>query len=342
MDNKKLAIALALTEDEKDIRRLLKNEGYWNDMSCWKNYGDNENNFSIVGNQQNSPDTSLREQIINAVDAFLMRTALEKGINPTGKDAPNSIRQALVKFFNIYDGRLYNITPSERLKLAENIMLIASGSKTAPNYTMVDKGEGQSPDRMPDTLLSLSKSNKLKIQFVQGKFNMGRTGAFNYCGQYGIQLVISKRCPNIVSNEDGERSNEWGFTIIRRVPPRDGMKSSAYMYLAPGGKVPSFEADSLPLLPGTYPVVAEKQFEFGTFIKHYNYEIGAGLRTSILFDLYNRLSLLIPKIALPIRLIERRMGYKGHSFETTLVDLKLDWKKMVLRILKLDFLALHN
>ena len=87
MDNKKLAIALAVIEDEKDIRRLLKNEGYWNDMSCWKNYGDNENNFSIVGNQQNSPDTSLREQIINAVDAFLMRTALEKGINPTGKDA---------------------------------------------------------------------------------------------------------------------------------------------------------------------------------------------------------------------------------------------------------------
>ena len=176
MDNKKLAIALAVMEDEKDIRRLLKNEGYWNDMSCWKNYGDNENNFSIVGNQQNSPDTSLREQIINAVDAFLMRTALEKGINPTGKDAPSSIREALVKFFNIYDGRLYNITPSERLKLAENIMLIASGSKTAPNYTMIDKGEGQSPDRMPDTLLSIS-NNKLKIQFVQGKFNMGRTGA---------------------------------------------------------------------------------------------------------------------------------------------------------------------
>ena len=37
-------------------------------------------------------------------------------------------------------------------------------------------GEGQTPERMPDTFLSLTKSNKLRIPFVQGKFNMGGTG----------------------------------------------------------------------------------------------------------------------------------------------------------------------
>jgi hypothetical protein len=46
-----------------------------------------------------------------------------------------------------------------------------------------------------------------------------------------------------------------------------------------------------------------------------------GLKTNILFDLYNRLSLLMPSIALPVRLYERRKGYTGHTLETTLSGL---------------------
>ena len=320
---KKLALALAYATDQEQVKSILKKEGFWDDPESWRYYGDNENNFSTAGAQQNAPDTALREQVINAVDAYLMRIALENGIVPEGDGAPKSIREALISFFNIYDGKLYNITASERTKLSENIMLVATGSKDAPCYSVIDKGEGQSPDRMPDTLLSLSKSNKLKIGFVQGKFNMGRTGAFAYCGKYGLQFVISRRCPAIVTDADGERSDEWGFTIIRKVPPRDGMRSSAYMYLAPGGSVPSFKAGSIPILPGTYPNATTEPLEFGTAVIHYNYEIGPGYRTNILFDLYNRMSLLIPKVALPIRMIERRLGYSGHSFESTMSGLEV-------------------
>ena len=59
---------------------------------------------------------------------------------------------------------------------------------------------------------------------------------------------------------------------------------------------------------------------FGTFIKLYNYDL-KGYKSHINFDLYNRLSLLIPKIALPVRLYERRKGYEGHSHESTLSGL---------------------
>ena len=46
-----------------------------------------------------------------------------------------------------------------------------------------------------------------------------------------------------------------------------------------------------------------------------------GLKTNILFDFNYRLALFMPQIALPIRLCERRKGYSGHTFETTLAGL---------------------
>ena len=318
-----LALALISFTDEEQVKSLLVKEGIWDNFDYWRYYGDNENNFSTAGAQQNAPDTALREQIINAVDAYLMRIIMENGISPESEVAPASIKEALMSFFNIHDGKLYNITASERSKLSENIMLVATGDKENPCLSVIDKGEGQSPDRMPDTLLSLSKSNKLKIGFVQGKFNMGRTGSFAYCGKYGLQLVVSRRCPLIISDVDGDRSDEWGFTVIRKVPPRDGMRSSAYMYLAPGGVVPSFKAESIPIVTGTNTNYNTKNLEFGTAVVHYNYQIGPGYRTNILFDLYNRMSLLIPKIALPIRMMERRPGYSGHSLDSTMSGLEV-------------------
>ena len=55
------------------------------------------------------------------------------------------------------------------------------GEKPDPNIGIVDRGEGQSPRRMPNTILSINKTNKLKVPFVQGKFNMGGTGALSKC-----------------------------------------------------------------------------------------------------------------------------------------------------------------
>ena len=42
-----------------------------------------------------------------------------------------------------------------------------------PCLTVADQGEGQTPDTFPDTFMSIQRNNKLRIPFVQGKFNMG-------------------------------------------------------------------------------------------------------------------------------------------------------------------------
>jgi hypothetical protein len=101
------------------------------------------------------------------------------------------------------------------------------------------------------------------------------------------------------------------------------VRSSTYRYLAPGGALPTFEAESIPALPGDFPEVYSKPLEFGTVIKLYEYQMRSGLRSDIRRDLYDRLSALLPDIALPVRLYERRRSYHGRTMESTLAGLSV-------------------
>lgn len=323
MQLKDLCLSLAQCEAEDEIIDILKREKYWDNPDNWHYFGGDENNYSIIGNQQSKPEAAIVEKIINSVDAVLMGECFKRGIKPDSIDAPKNIQRALIEFFNIDEGKLTNISANERSKLAKNICFIATGQKTNPTFTIVDRGEGQSPANLHDTILSLRKSNKLRIPFVQGKFNMGGTGVFRFCGESNIQLIISRRNPEVAKHEGDPTKDFWGFTVIRREDPSHGARSSNYKYLAPSKTILFFPEDELPILPGTYPDPYGNSFQSGTFIKFFEYKIGPGLRTNILFDLYNKLSLLMPHIALPVKLFERRNGYTGHSFETVLSGLSV-------------------
>jgi hypothetical protein len=252
MQLKDLCLALIWCESEEEVIELLKREKYWDRTENWQFFGGDENNYSIIGNQQSKPEAAIVEKIINSVDAMLMGECLRREINPEGEEAPKNISEALSKYFKIFDGKLTNITASERSKLSESIGFVATGQKTNPNYAVFDKGEGQSPARLHDTILSIRKSNKLRIPFVQGKFNMGGTGVFRFCGGRNIQLVLSKRHPEIAQNESDPMKDFWGFTVIRRDDPSHGARSSNYKYLAPSNHILFFPADELPILPNAY------------------------------------------------------------------------------------------
>jgi len=317
-----LCLELAYCEDEENVISILSDARLWENQEFWRPYGDDENNFSIIGSQQSRPEYALVEKIINSVDSVLMAECLRRAIDPESSRAPQAIKDALNDYFGIFDGKLSNLSPTQRAELAENIAVVATGQKTKPNYIVIDKGEGQTPAQMPDTLLSLRRSNKLRIPFVQGKFNMGGTGVLQFCGDNNIQLIISKRHPEIANMESDLTRTKWGFTIVRREAPSHGRRSSMFTYLAPGNAILSFEADELPLLPGQYPYPYGSPMKWGTYIKLYNYQM-TGFKTLITLDLYYRLSLLMPSIALPVRLYERRKGYSSHSPEITLSGLSV-------------------
>lgn len=312
---KNLALSLARAENEKDAVKVLTKAGFWSDEKSWKQFNDSSGNWSIIGNQQSSADSALVEKIVNAVDAVLMRECLRSGIQPKSLDAPKSISDAQKKYFGIDNGKLSSIDARTRSRLAENIFLVATGGEdnTNPCYSIIDSGEGQTPELFQDTFLSLSKGNKSEVQFVQGKFGMGGTGVFRFGSpEHNLQLIISKRDPEIKS---GPQNSEWGVTVIRRIYPTGQMKSSIFTYLAPEGKILSFAAPLLSLIPGDNLEAYKGNLRHGTFIKIYEYNIGSGrLKSDATRHLHNRLSLLMPNIALPLKVADVR--YKKSPIKT--------------------------
>jgi hypothetical protein len=340
---KELCLALMKADSEQEVIALLKDAGFWDNRDLWRYYGDYENNYNTIGNQQSRPDAALVEKVVNAVDATLLNKCLERGIDPEGPDAPQSIRQAVAMFFDdVYNpnsqhaGQVKAWDNPKRTETARWLTLVSTGSGARsgnPCFTISDRGEGQTPERMPDTFLSLTKSNKLRIPFVQGKFNMGGTGVFEFCVQHGMQLIVTRRNPAILKGTLAHPSDtQWSFTVVRRENAGAGpVRSSVYTYLAPlgvahkpgQGGVLRFSADKMPIFPqGRDPYARES--EWGTLIKLYNYA-ATGFKSNILMKdgLLGRMDLLLPDVALPVRLYECRKTYKGHegSFENNLTGL---------------------
>ena len=110
MDNKAFALSLAACESETAIISLLEKLSLWDNPLCWRAFGDNDNNWSTIGNQQSYPDAALVEKIVNSVDALLMKECMVRGIAPDSDKAPKSIAAALEEYFGITGGKLQNLT----------------------------------------------------------------------------------------------------------------------------------------------------------------------------------------------------------------------------------------
>lgn len=333
-DARRLCADLLRADSGDEVVGILKDNRYWDDAGLWRYYGDVENNWGQSGNQQSLAEAALAEKIVNSVDARLIGECRALGIDPSGPDAPRSIRSAVARFFEdgsgengAMRGQFENWSAKKIREIAEGITLTATGARPDQlNITISDCGEGQTPDRLPDTILSLNRSNKQNIAFVQGQFNQGGTGALRFCGKENLQLVISRRNPALLDEGASARDREWCFTIVRREYPTGepgSRRNSAYTYLAPigaereprRGSVLSFAADGFPFHPdenGPYG----REAGHGTAIKLYEYNF-IGSRSNIIRgrSLKSRLDLLLPKIALPLRVYEYRKNSSGNYLD---------------------------
>lgn len=335
-DNQGLCTALLHADSEGEIITLLKKHGYWDKPALWRHYGDVENNWGQSGNQQSLAEAAIAEKIVNSVDARLINECRMREIDPASAGAPQTIRAAVARFFESSTGEkiatggyIEDWGAQKTREIADGITLTATGTRPKGlNITISDCGEGQSPDKLPDTILSLSKSNKQYIPFVQGQFNQGGTGALRFCGKYNLQLVISKRNPAFLDESASPRDHEWCFTIVRREFPSaepGAPKNSVYTYLAPvgvgdsdpdrHGGVLSFAAESFGIYPddeGPYG----RRAPYGTAIKMFDYNF-LGERSNILRgkSLLSRLDLLLPEIALPVRFYEYRTDKAGRFLD---------------------------
>src|SRR3990172_8130801 len=230
---------LYFAQTEENIDKLIHSQPGIFKQENWYPLGGNENNFGVIENQQSSPIASVIEKITNSIDAILMTKCYETGIDPKSTEAPRSMEEAVSRFFP--DHKNWDL-PAFRKKQAESIQIVADGPRMNTSLIIYDDGEGQHPEDFEGTFLSLLTGNKNEIHFVQGKYNMGGSGAIVFCGKKSYQLITSRKYDN---------SGKFGFTLVREHPlsqeEEKTRKNTWYEYLKIDGQIPAFETDSLEL-----------------------------------------------------------------------------------------------
>ena len=298
---------LYLAQTENDVDKIINTHPYIFKSENWSPLGGNESNFGVIENQQSTPIAALIEKITNSIDAVLMKKCLQAGIAPKSSQAPRSMEEARTNFFpNHRDWDLATL----RNQQAESIQILADGPRGKTSLIIYDDGEGQHPKEFENTFLSLLRGNKNEIHFVQGRYNMGGSGAIVFCGKKRYQLIGSKRY---------DSTGEFGFTLIREHPlskAEEGTKKNTwYEYLKIDGKIPSFQADQLDL------DLFNRQFTSGTIIKLYSYDLPSGI-SDISRDLNLSINEYLFEPVLPVYTIEKEERYPKSSLRRGLYGLK--------------------
>ncbi len=87
---KEICLSLMRADSEAEVVAVLTDAEDCDNAAAWRYYGDHENNFSNIGNQQARPDAALIEKLVNSVDARLMNECLIRSIDPEGPEAPRA------------------------------------------------------------------------------------------------------------------------------------------------------------------------------------------------------------------------------------------------------------
>ena len=300
---------LYFASTENVVDKVINNYPDIFKQTNWYPLGRNENNFGVIENQQSTPIAALIEKITNSIDAVLMKKCLETGIDPKSEQAPKAMEEARAKFFE--DHKHWDLS-SPRRKQSESIQIIADGPRFNTSLIVYDDGEGQLPQDFEHTFLSLLYGNKNEIHFVQGKYNMGGSGAIVFCGKKRYQLIGSKRFDN---------TGEFGFTLIRQHPlslhEEKIKKNTWYEYLKINGSIPSFQSEQQNL------GLNNRDFQTGTVIKLYSYDLPAGSRSVISRDLNQSINEYLFEPTLPVITVDNKKRYpQDRGLERALYGLK--------------------
>ena len=263
------------------------------------------------------------EKVINGIDAVLMAKCFELGIDPEGADAPQTMAAAVERFFGVRDGQISNLDARQRQQLADNIHVVAVGSKTNPNYLNYRPWRRANTGQVPRNF-SLDHEVEQDADPVRP-----REVQLGWLGHTSVlrrpKLSAYRIAPSILRRPSAR-------TILR--VSCGGSRSYADCGRPMGGvarsmstslqteSVPSFSRSGIRVLPGVSranqpgePYAIE--LPFGTCLKLYNFRWGRP-KTIITLDARYEIERLLHVPALPFRLDETR-DYSGNYFSTTVV-----------------------
>lgn len=298
--NMQMLFNLLSCSSSDEISSFIKNDNFFDEANCkWKPYGGRENNAGQVEGQMKSSSNALVEKLTNSIDALLMRRCYEvEGAAPDSKDPklPKSLSEAINKYF----GSENEINKKRSDWAKQHLVVLAEGDKKKPTLTVIDRGEGQSPEKIQKTIVHLSGSIKQNVNFVFGKYHQGGSAAIRFCGSKArcYQLVLSRRAETIA--EKG-KPNDYGWTLVRK---NYKSRTAYYEYCTDiSGNTFSFKFEKPLKISGL-----DIEFADGCLIRLYDYyldnpsNITYG-RNSLAFDIDQKLQ----KSPLPIYLQDMRV-----------------------------------
>ena len=190
-----------------------------------------------------------------------------------------------------------------------NVVLLESGVENAPTIDVLDKGIGLRPEQFPETILSLTRGNKLTKKYLIGAFGQGGAATLAFAD---YALVVSRH------KDDPARV---GFTVIRVLRLSNQYKEDAFAYLAVLGAdgkstVPQVQRDGpLALYPPTDNVKHVPTFERGTVVRHVGYKLHGvtGSLSPSAGNLYHYLHVSMFDPLIPFRVIDLRDPSKARD-----------------------------
>jgi hypothetical protein len=215
------------------------------------------------------PYNPSAERLINGMEAIIeLRHRMALIDDPT-VPMPQSPREAVERYFGLPRLDMIPRTKDkdqrraleEKLRSARRQLLMRLDfDKRLKEFAVEirDRGIGQAPERVHETLLSLGRTDKADKPYLIGVFGQGGSSTYA-ASQYS--LVISRRAPQFL---DGKLDG-IGWTIVKKIIPK-ARRDPYYAYLAslPDGRVPSIAISDN---------VAE-EFESGTLFRHIGYDFG--------------------------------------------------------------------
>lgn len=215
------------------------------------------------------PYNPAAERMINGMEALIELARRVELAKNSDAPMPQSPREATKRYFGLPRLDLIPriVEREERRALEERLRdmrrqlsLRLEFDKKLKEFCVEirDRGIGQTPTRIHETLLSLGQTDKADKPYLIGVFGQG--GSSTYAAS-DYSVVASRRASSCL---DGAPDG-IGWTIVRKIMPR-GRRDPYYAYLAaaPNGRVPSID------LAGD----AGDQFEPGTLFRHIGYDFG--------------------------------------------------------------------
>jgi len=236
------------------------------DRVGWAPIGGKENNRGPI-EVSADPGRSLVERLTNGIDAILEA----EHERHHGVPFCRSPRQAATAWLGVSERGLSEMTPAQRQGIAKRVAIrLSSQGRHGRLVEIRDLGVGLTPEMMPNTILSLNESNKIRKHYLAGTYGQGGSSTFAISA---YTLIASRRAGN----------QEVGFTVVKflDLPPED-FKTGHYVYLTHDSAVPAAETP-------------EGEFAPGTLVRHFGYDLSSypspvgpnsvyGLLNQVLFD----------------------------------------------------------